>query len=412
MSGPLAGVRVLELVAQGPAPFTCMLLADLGAEVIGVERPGTHRYPHDAHSRGRRSVALDLKHPEGRDVLLDLVREVDVLVEGFRPGVTERLGVGPETCHDINPALIYARMTGWGQDGPLAQAAGHDINYLALTGALASIGEAGRRPVPPLNLAADYGGGGMLLALGIVAALHERASSGRGQVVDSAMVDGVGLMLAPFHGMAARCMLHERGTNLLDGGAPFYRVYRTADDRWLSVGAIEPPFYRAFLEVLGIDPDDLGAQMDRAAWPAATERIAAVIASRSREEWEQAFAGVDACVQAVLELDEAVRHPHSTSRGAFVESDGIPYPAPAPRLSRTPAEMPGPVEPLGTSTAAVLTDLGRTPEQVATLVAAGVVGVPTQREPGPDSTARPVNSVPTRSVPRTDPSSSAGGHRR
>jgi alpha-methylacyl-CoA racemase len=364
-----------------------MLLADLGAEVIGVERPGTHRHPPDAHSRGRRSVALDLKRPEGRDLLLDLVREVDVLVEGFRPGVTERLGVGPDECHARNPALVYGRMTGWGQDGPLARTAGHDINYLALTGALAAVGEQGRPPVPPLNLVADYGGGAMLLALGILAALLERARSGRGQTVDAAMVDGVGLMLAPFHAMAARGHWRERGTNLLDGGAPFYRVYRTADDRWLSVGAIEPGFYRSFLDVLGLDPAELGDQLDRSAWPEATARIAAVVATRTRDEWDRAFAGTDACVQVVLDLAEAPHHPHQAARSGFVEVDGIPHPAPAPRLSRTPARLPPPAEPQGASTATVLAELGRTPEQVAALRVAGVVAVPAEREPDTGRTA-------------------------
>lgn len=387
--GPLSGVRVLELVAQGPAPFACMLLADLGAEVIGVERPGAQRYAPDAHSRGRRSVALDLKRPEGRDVLLDLVRDVDVLVEGFRPGVSERLGVGPDVCHGVNPALIYGRMTGWGQDGPLAQAAGHDINYLALAGGLGAIGEPGRPPVPPLNLAADYGGGGMLLAVGILAALHERGYSGRGQVIDAAMVDGVGLMLAPFHAMAARGRWHERGTNLLDGGAPFYRVYRTADDRWLAVGAIEPGFYRAFLDVLGLDQDLLGEQMDRDTWPSTTDRIAAAVATRTREEWEREFAGTDACVSPVLDLGEAPTHPHLDGRDSFVDVDGVPYPAPAPRLSRTPAQLPPLAERLGASTEAVLSELGRTPAQIAALRTAGVVAMPDQTRPGPSPAHRP-----------------------
>jgi alpha-methylacyl-CoA racemase len=394
VTGPLAGIRVLELVAQGPAPFACMLMADLGAEVIGVERPGTHRYEPDAHSRGRRSVALDLKQPEGREVVLDLVREVDVFIEGFRPGVTERLGVGPDVCVEANPRLVYGRMTGWGQDGPLVQEAGHDLNYLALTGALAAIGEPGRPPIPPLNLVADYGGGGMLLALGVLAALHERTSSGRGQVVDAAMVDGVGLMLAPFHAMAARGRWNERGTNLLDGGAPYYRVYETADGRWLSVGAIEPAFYRAFLDVLGLDPAELGAQSDRSAWPAATERIAAVIATRSRDVWAEAFVGTDACVQAVLELGEVAGHPHPSARGSFVEIDGVAHPAPAPRLSRTPARLPPMVEPLGASTAAVLAELGRSPAQIDALREAGVVAVPAEREPGTIPAVGPMHSTP------------------
>ncbi|MFI0446561.1 CaiB/BaiF CoA transferase family protein [Actinomadura sp. 6N118] len=373
MTGPLTGTRVVELAAQGPGPFACMLLADLGAEVVSIERVGARRYPADAHSRGRRSVAVNIKDTRGRDVVLDLIERSDVMVEGYRPGVAERLGLGPEECLVRNPRLVYGRMTGWGQDGPLATSAGHDLNYLALSGALHAIGESGHGPVPPLNLVADYGGGGMLLALGITAALLERAASGRGQVIDAAMVDGVALLLAPFLAMAARGSWSARGTNLLDGGAHFYRTYETSDGKWVSVGAIEPRFYREFLRVLGLAEADLGPQMDRNSWPSATERVAAVFATRTREEWTRSFEGVEACVQPVLELTEATAHPHAAARGMFVEIDGAPHPRPAPRFSRTTLEMPHSAEEPGTSTCEVLTGLGLSEKEIVDLRAAGVV---------------------------------------
>lgn len=373
MSGPLAGVRVVELAAQGPGPFTCMLLADLGAEIVRVERVGARRYPPDAHGRGRRTLAVDVKQARGRDVVLDLIAGADVLIEGFRPGAAERLGLGPEECLARNPRLVYGRMTGWGQDGPLAASAGHDINYLAVSGGLAAVGEQGRAPVPPLNLVSDYGGGGMLLALGVVAALLERAASGEGQVVDAAMADGLALMLAPFQAMAARGVWGERGSNLLDGGAPFYRTYETADGGWISVGAIEPQFYAEFLRVLGIDDADLGAQLDKAYWPAATKRIAAVVATRTRDEWTSRFEGVDACVQPVLELAEATKHPHAVARGMFDDVDGVPQPRPAPRLSRTPLSMPTTERQDETSTDQVLGELGLSAADIAELRDTGVV---------------------------------------
>jgi alpha-methylacyl-CoA racemase len=373
MTGPLAGVRVVEMAGQGPGPFAGMLLADLGADVVCVDRPTARRHPTDAHSRGRRSIAIDIADPRGRDIVLDLVESADVLVEGFRPGVMERRGLGPDECRLRNPRLVYGRVTGWGQDGVLSPKAGHDINYLALTGGLAAIGEQGRGPVPPLNLVADYGGGGMLLVLGVVAALYERHSSGRGQVIDAAMVDGVGLMLAPFHAMASRGRWRDRGTNLLDGGAPFYRTYRTADNRWLSVGAIEPKFYRAFLEVLGIDETELGDQDDKTTWRGAAERIAAVIATRSRAAWEAAFADVDACVQPVLDLGEAPQHPHLRERGAFACSEGAVYPQPAPRFSRSILESPPPAEELGASADHVLARVGYDETRTAALRKAGVI---------------------------------------
>lgn len=375
--GPLAGVRIIELAGQGPGPFACALLAGLGAEVISVERPGTRRHGEDSHARGRRSVCLDLKHPSGRAVVLDLVETADVLIEGFRPGVTERMGLGPEIALALNPQLVYGRMTGWGQDGPLARTAGHDLNYLALSGVLDAIGPAGGAPVVPSNLVADYGAGGMLLAFGVGAALAHVRSGGPGQVVDAAMVDGLGAMAGVLHALDTRGEMRPRGTNLLDGGAPFYAVYRTADDRYLSLGSMEPAFHAEMLDVLGIDPDRHGAQHDRALWPAQRDRIAAVVAGRTLADWEQAFEGREACAAPVLTLAEARVHPHATARQMFEDADGIAFPAPAPRFSRTPAAHPARREELGASTEAVLRELHRTDEEIAALRAAGVLGAKT-----------------------------------
>lgn len=374
MSGPLTGIRVLELAGQGPGPFACMMLADMGAEVTTVERVGARRYPFDAHGRGRRYVGIDVRTERGRGLVLDLVAEADVLVEGFRPGVTERLGLGPDECAVRNPGLVYARMTGWGQDGPLAQEPGHDLTYLAASGALATMGECDRDPMPPLNLVADYGAGGPFLVIGVLAALQERNRSGRGQVVDAAMVDGLAAMLAPFHAMAARGSLAARGANLLDGGAPFYRTYRTRDGRWIAVGAIEHRFYLRFLGVLGLREDELGPQMDTSTWAEATKRIAGVVETRTREEWTNAFAGQDACVAPVLELAEAVARPHTGARAMFGKVDGITWPAPAPRFSRTPGVAGAAPAPPGAHTDDVLTMLGIEPGVIAELRAASVVG--------------------------------------
>jgi alpha-methylacyl-CoA racemase len=374
MAGPLAGVRVLELAGQGPGPFACMLLADLGADVVTVERVGARRHADDAHARGRRSIALNLKDKRATDLVLDLVAESDALVEGFRPGVVERLGLGPAQCLERNPALVYGRVTGWGQDGPLASSAGHDINYLAVSGALHAIGERGRPPVAPLNLLGDYGAAGMLLALGLVAALLESRQSGQGQVVDAAMVDGLAAMLAPFHAASAfGTWRRERGTNLLDGAAHFYGVYRTKDDRFLAIGAIERAFYDELLRVLDLDPAELGPQLDKAGWDAARDRLAAVIATRALTEWVEHFEGHDACVAPVLDLDEARRHPHAVSRGMYAERAGVPHPAPAPRFSRTALAWPRDPEAAGNSTDQVLAGLGVGADQVLQLRAAGVV---------------------------------------
>jgi alpha-methylacyl-CoA racemase len=377
--GPLAGVRVIEIASLAPAPFGCMILADLGADVLRVdraERSGPHaRVPADPLSRGRRSIGLNLKDPAGVELLLRLTHDADVLVEGFRPGVAERLGFGPEVCAARNPRLIFGRMTGWGQDGPLAPTAGHDIDYIAISGALGPIGRAGESPVPPLNLLGDFGGGGMLLALGILAALVERATSGRGQVVDAAMVDGSALLTSFVYGMLATGGWHDqRGSNLLDGGAPFYDTYATADGGYVAVGALEPQFYAALLQGLGLTGADLPAQLDRAGWPVLRERFAAVFSARTRDEWEQVFAGTDACVSPVLSLAEAPRHPHAAARNAFVEVGGVVQPAPAPRFLRTPADHPAPPPRPGADTDAVLTSLGLSATEMADLRARGVIG--------------------------------------
>jgi alpha-methylacyl-CoA racemase len=379
MVGPLDGVRVLELAGQGPGPYACMLLTDLGAEVIRVDRPRDGRPGADPavdiHARGRRSVALDLKKPQAVEIVLDLVERADVLVEGYRPGVTERLGLGPQDCFARNPRLIYGRMTGWGQDGPLANAAGHDINYLAVSGALHAFGEKGRAPVPPLNLVADYGGGGALLALGMVAALLAGRSTGVGQVVDAAMVDGVAAMMAPFYALAAQgAWRDDRGSNILDGAAPFYAAYRTRDDRYVAVGAIEPQFYARLLAGLDLDPDELPPQLDPAGWPAVRARIADVFRTRTRDEWTAHFAGAEACVSPVLSLGEAVESPLARARGMFPDVDGVPSAAPAPRFSRTTVGAPARVETVGESTTAILRSLGLDDADVAKLREVGVAG--------------------------------------
>jgi alpha-methylacyl-CoA racemase len=373
--GPLAGVRVVELTGIGPGPFCAMLLADLGAEVLRVDRPAASRPGWPAVlARGRRSVAVDLKHPDGAGVVLDLVAAADALVEGFRPGVAERLGIGPDACLARNPRLVYGRVTGWGQEGPWRLAAGHDIDYVALAGALHPIGQAGGPPVPPLNLVGDFGGGGMLLALGVVAALLETGRSGAGQVVDAAMVDGAALLTTQFHELlAAGLWREERGANLLDGGAPFYGVYQTADGRHLAVGALEPQFYAELLRRLGLDAGDLPDQLDREGWPLLRERLAALFRTRTREEWCELLAGTDACVAPVLGFGEAPAHPHNRARGTFVDVGGVVQPAPAPRFSRTPCDPPSPAARPGEHTDQALTDWGIPPDQVTRLRATGAI---------------------------------------
>ena len=377
--GPLSGVRVIEIASLAPAPFGCMILADLGADVLRVERPercGPQRpAPLDPLSRGRRSIGLNLKDPAAIDLLLRLTDDADVLVEGFRPGVAERLGFGPRACAERNPRLIFARMTGWGQDGPLAPTAGHDIDYIAISGALSTVGRAGQSPVPPVNLLGDFGGGGMMLVLGILAALVERAGSGLGQVVDAAMVDGSALLTSFVYGLrAAGGWQDKRGTNLLDGGAPFYDTYATADGEYIAVGALEPQFYAALLDGLGLADAGLPGQHDRDGWPVLRQRFAATFAGRSMAEWEQVFAGSDACVSPVLSLAEAPVHPHARAREAFVEVGGVTQPAPAPRFGRSTAGLPLPPPRPGADTDDVLAGLGLSAAEVSGLRARGVVG--------------------------------------
>jgi alpha-methylacyl-CoA racemase len=378
--GPLQGVRVIEIASLAPAPFACMVLSDLGADVIRIDRPSGavggvgSETTVDPLCRGRRSVALNLKDPAGIDVLLRLVETADVLVEGFRPGVAERLGFGPDVCLPRNPGLVYGRMTGWGQEGPMASMAGHDINYIAVAGALDPVGRAGERPLPPLNLVGDFGGGGMLLAVGVLAALYERSRSGRGQVVDAAMVDGAALLTSFIHGLRGQGLWQDsRGTNLLDSGAPFYDTYETADGRFMSVGALEPQFYAALLRGLGLADEDLPAQLDRDRWPALRVRFTEVFKRRTRDEWTEIFDGTDACVAPVLGLGEAPTHPHATARTGFVDVGGLTQPAPAPRFDRTPAETPAPPVRPGEHTDATLAELGLPETEIAELRERGAV---------------------------------------
>jgi alpha-methylacyl-CoA racemase len=376
--GPLDGVRVIEIASLAPAPFGCMILADLGADVLRVDRaeqsgPAAPA-PVDPLIRGRRSIGINLKDPSGVDLLLSLVQDADVLVEGFRPGVAERLGFGPDVCAARNPRLIFGRMTGWGQDGPLAPTAGHDIDYIAISGALAAIGRAGERPLPPVNLLGDFGGGGMLLALGILAALVERAQSGRGQVVDAAMVDGSALLTAFIYGLrAAGSWTDDRGTNLLDTGAPFYDTYTTADGGAVAVGALEPQFYAALLAGLGLADAGLPAQHDRSGWPELRRQFTEVFAGKSRDDWAEIFAGTDACVSPVLGMGEAPGHPHAIARSAFTEVGGVTQPAPAPRFGRSPAGQPTPPPRPGADTDTVLAGLGMSAAQIGELRARHVV---------------------------------------
>ncbi|MET9298945.1 CaiB/BaiF CoA-transferase family protein [Micromonospora aurantiaca] len=364
MSGPLDGVRVVELAGIGPGPFAAMLLADLGADVVRVDRPEPGALPagdpgRNLLNRGKRSIVVDLKHPDGAEVVLALAGRAAILIEGWRPGVAERLGVGPQAALARNPGLVYGRMTGWGQDGPLARAAGHDIGYIAVAGALHPIGRAGGPPQIPLNLVGDVGGGSLYLVVGILAALHVAAATGRGQVVDAAIVDGAAHLTTPFAGMLAQGTWRpERGRNLLDGGAPFYDVYATADGGHMAVGALEPQFYAELLRLLGLAEADLPDRHDVAGWPVLRARFAEVIAGRTRAEWTAVFDGTDACVAPVLSLAEAPGHPHLAARGTYEEHFGVRQPAVAPRLSGTPGRVGGPPPAPGADTEPVLTDWG------------------------------------------------------
>ncbi|MFR9805029.1 CaiB/BaiF CoA transferase family protein [Pseudonocardia sp. RS010] len=389
MSGPLAGFRVIEFAGVGPGPFCAMMLSDLGADVVRVDRPaapdasdgngtegtgGMASVTDGIMGRGRRSIALDLKRPEGLATALDLVAGADALIESFRPGVMERLGLGPEVCLERNPRLVYGRVTGWGQEGPYARVAGHDLNFLALAGALAPLGRRALPPAPPLNIVGDFGGGGMLIMSGLLAGLLETSRSGRGQVVDAAMIDGVAYQMAmPYELLGRGVWVEERESNVNDGGSHFYDVYETADGEYVALAAMEDRFYADLLERLGL-AGRLPAQWDREGWPTATKAIADVIRTRTRDEWCEALEGTDACFSPVLRMSEAPAHPHHVAREAFVEVDGVVQPAPAPRFSRTPGAVARPRSRPGEHTAEILGELGLTDERIAELGAAGAFG--------------------------------------
>ena len=378
--GPLNGVRVVELAGIGPGPMCAMLLADLGAEVLRVDRLeavdlGIERdRQYNVLNRGRRSVSIDLKTPEGRDAVLRLVESADALIEGFRPGVVEKLGLGPDVCLARNPRLVFGRMTGWGQEGPLAHAAGHDINYIALTGALHSIGSPGGPPVPPLNLVGDFGGGALYLAFGVAAALFEAQRSGQGQVVDAAMVDGASSLMAAIYGIhGSGGWTNNRGDNVLDSGSHYYGVYECADGKYVSIGSIEAKFYAELLEKLGLTPDDLPGRNDREQWPANRAKVAEVFRTKTRDEWCGIMEGSDICFAPVLSMEEAPRHPHNVARGTFVEIEGVVQPGPAPRFSRTPGEVQRPPAGRGEHTHEALRDWGFSDRDLADLAKVGAI---------------------------------------
>ena len=373
--GPLQGLKVIEIEGLGPAPFCGMMLADMGAEVITVGRAFSAASRADRISeRGKRTIALNLKRPEAIGALLDLVAGADVLIEGFRPGVAERLGFGPDVCQARNPRLVYGRMTGWGQTGPLAQAAGHDINYIALSGALHAIGRAGEKPVPPLNLVGDFGGGGMFLAFGVMCAVFEAQRSGKGQVVDASMVEGAATLMHMMYAMkASGAWRDERGVNILDTGAHFYDTYETADGKYIALGSIEPQFYALLMERAGLDPAQFSPQNDASQWSAMRDRLAAVIRGKTREEWCALMEGSDVCFAPVLSMSEAPQHPHNLARGSFLELAGVTQAAPAPRFSRTAPAVPEVPHPAGSDTLAVLREAGYTDERLEQLRAVGAL---------------------------------------
>jgi alpha-methylacyl-CoA racemase len=382
MAGPLSGYRIIEIAGIGPGPFAAMLLADMGAEVIRVERAGAVRGPlpdgphYDILLRGRRHVAIDLKHPDGVEALLTLVESADALIEGFRPGVMERLGVGPDDCLARNPRLVFGRMTGWGQEGPYAQAAGHDINYIALAGALAHFGRAGEAPVPPLNMVGDFGGGGMFLAYGVVCALLEAQRSGQGQVVDTAMVDGAAVLMSMFWAFRTIGMFDEnaRGTNLLDTGAHFYDVYRCSDGEFISLGSIEPQFYAELMRLTGLDGDEQFAkQMDKSEWPSLKQRLTEVFAQKTQAEWCELMEATDVCFAPVLTMSQAAQHPHNVERQTFIDVGGTVQPAPAPRFSRTTAEVASPPAHAGAHTREVFEAWGVDGATIDAWAAAGAI---------------------------------------
>ena len=371
--GPLEGKKIIEIAGIGPGPFCAMVLSDLGAEVIRVDRVSAvpNEFPStpgvDLLNRGRKSVAFDLKNQEGIKALLRLVEDADALIEGFRPGVAERLGIGPEECLRRNPRLVYGRMTGWGQTGPYSSMAGHDINYIALSGVLGAIGREGEAPVPPVNLVGDFGGGGMLLALGICAAFVEVQTSGKGQVVDAAMTDGSALLATMIHTFLSMGVWGDRGTNMLDTGAPFYDVYECADGEYISLGSIEPQFYAELLRITGLDQEELPKQMDRSQWPKMKEKIAETIRTKSRDQWVELMEGTDVCFAPVLSPSEAYAHPHNVERETFIEVAGVKQPAPAPRFSRTPGAIDGPPPHPGEHTEEVLSSWGFSENEIQNL---------------------------------------------
>ena len=377
MAGPLNGIRIIELAGIGPGPFCGMMLADMGAEVIRVERPGGNPGDaggHDILFRNRRSIAVNLKHPAGAETVLKLCESADAIFEGFRPGVAERLGVGPQQCMARNPKLVYGRMTGWGQTGPLAQVAGHDINYIALSGALHAIGRRHEGPVPPLNLVGDFGGGGMMLAFGLVCGILEASRSGKGQEIDCSMVEGASALMAMFYGLNGIGQFSDqRGTHMLDSGAHFYDTYETADGRYISIGSIEPQFYALLKEKLQLDESEFGVQLDPQLWPQQKEKLAAIFRSRSQDEWSALLEGSDVCFAPVLGLGEAPHHPHNQARGSFVQVGDMLQPAPTPKFSRTPSGTPEPITAPGTHTCSVLNDYGFSEDDIAGLIAQGAV---------------------------------------
>jgi alpha-methylacyl-CoA racemase len=382
MAGPLTGYRIIEIAGIGPGPFAAMMLADMGAEVIRVERAQSVRGPapdtphFDVMLRGRRNIAIDLKNPDGVATLLDLVERADALIEGFRPGVMERLGIGPDVCLARNPKLVFGRMTGWGQEGMYAQAAGHDINYISLAGALAHFGRKDEAPVPPLNMVGDFGGGGMFLAYGVVCALLEAQRSGQGQVVDTAMVDGAAVLMSMFWAFKSAGIFNEnaRGTNLLDTGAHFYDVFECADGKYVSLGSIEPQFYAELMRLTGLDGDpEFAKQMDQSQWPHLKDRLREVMKSKTRDEWCSIMEATDVCFAPVLTMSEAAAHPHNVERKTFIEVGGVQQPAPAPRYSRTTAEVvSAPAHP-GQHSKEILTDWGVPADRIEALLASKAV---------------------------------------
>ncbi len=381
MSGPLTGLKVIELAGIGPAPMAAMMLSDMGAEVIRVDRltasglgiPMPKKF--NFLGRGRKSIAVDLKNPDGIETLLDLIDKADIVIEGFRPGVMERLGMGPDVCLERNPKLVFGRVTGWGQEGPLSKSAGHDLNYIALSGALHAIGRSNDEPpTPPLNLVGDFGGGTMFIVVGILAALHEVKNSGKGQVVDAGMVDGALSLMTSIYGMnAGGAQSDERASNILDSGAHFYNTYETRDGKYVSIGSIETKFYAMLLEKLGLDPDSLPPQMERESWPAMKEKFKEIFLTKTRDEWCALMENTDICFAPVLSLAEAPDYAHNKERGSFVDVEGVMHPAPAPRFSATPSSIKSPTPPTGVHTDEVLADWGISADKVAALKASGAI---------------------------------------